>query len=624
MHSSMLGRRMLALAAVATTVVSAFAGIALGSTASVAKGPEKYSIGLFGDMPYNAQGKADYPFLLDDINKSDVQFSIFDGDLKAGGDGPCADSLYTTAIANFNKLEDPLVWVPGDNDWTDCWGRYGPGTQPYSDPLERLAHERDLFASTDHSLGKHTLGLTRESSEGGQYALYSENVRWSLGPVVYLGLDVQGSNDNYPYHDTDAENPTAPVRSDAEIQRMRDEEIARKAANLHWLAEGFAYAKQVGAKGVLIDWQADPNFNNEQHLTNPHDGDAYPDYVNALRTETIAFPGQVALVHGDSHYFKVDKPLTLQSGKVLGNFTPRRDLRRGQHGLGAGLDRRARSQPVPVRADDRRGDRDVLARGVARRGRPPLRAGSGGLRAALAGEVDEVGGAVGAQVVDECPLVLLAGEERLPGGEVLRAMEVPVRDDWDPRLGDPPEELRAVDELCPVDVRTQRLPSGGPAGGGAMRRRCGRDRVRMRRDQRRAVVTRCLERGHEPVVDGDERAQTDRDGVGSVARVAVVVGELRPGNDEKVVLRAGAPRFLRDLREVGRQPRGREVAALAARGSPRVVAPDDVVGDTEDVEAMTAVEVDELADREQPIAPARVRVELAEQWRGFHRGGSPF
>jgi hypothetical protein len=27
------------------------------------------------------------------------------------------------------------------------------------------------------------------------------------------------------------------------------------------------------------------------------------------------------LVHGDSHYFEVDKPLRLDSGKVLGNFT---------------------------------------------------------------------------------------------------------------------------------------------------------------------------------------------------------------------------------------------------------------------------------------------------------------
>jgi hypothetical protein len=267
-------------------------------------------------MPYNDLGRSQYPNLLADINTSNVAFSIFDGDLKAGGDGPCSDSLYTTSIANFNSLERPLVWVPGDNDWTDCWGRYGPSTQPYSDPIERLNHERQLFDATDQSLGQKTLTLTRESSEGGQYAMYSENVRWTYGPVVYLGLNVQGSNDNFPYHDTDPF-----PRTDAQIAVQQAEETARKAADLHWLAEGFAYAKQVGAKGVLIDWQADPNFNNEQHLTNPHDWDAYPAYVDALRNETMAFSGQVALVHGDSHYFKIDKPLNRPDGGVLTNFT---------------------------------------------------------------------------------------------------------------------------------------------------------------------------------------------------------------------------------------------------------------------------------------------------------------
>jgi hypothetical protein len=322
MSSTRLSRRMLTLAVAAAAVLCIGVAAALAGTSDQPpRGQDKYTIGLFGDMPYNAQGKADYPYLLQDINASNVAFSTFDGDLKAGGDGPCSDSLYTTAIAGFNSLERPLVWVPGDNDWTDCWGRYGPGTAPFSDPIERLNHERALFTSTSQSLGERTLTLKRESSEGGAYALYSENVRWTYGPVVYLGLNVQGSNDNYPYHDTDAENPTAPVRTDAEIQRQQNEEVARKAADLHWLDEGFQYAKQIGAKGVLIVWQADPNFNNEQHLTNPHDGDAFPDYVNALRTETLAFPGQVVLVHGDSHYFKVDKPLTLASGKVLGNFT---------------------------------------------------------------------------------------------------------------------------------------------------------------------------------------------------------------------------------------------------------------------------------------------------------------
>src|SRR5581483_1026646 len=137
------------------------------------QGRERYTVGLFGDMPYNTLGRMQYPALLADINAHHVAFSMFDGDLKAGGDGPCADSLYTTAISNFNRLERPLIWVPGDNDWTDCWGRYGPGTLPYFDPIERLMLEGSLFASTDQRLGQKTLTLARQSSEGGAYGLYS-------------------------------------------------------------------------------------------------------------------------------------------------------------------------------------------------------------------------------------------------------------------------------------------------------------------------------------------------------------------------------------------------------------------------------------------------------------------
>src|SRR5262245_50224443 len=157
-------------------------------------GGQSYTIALFGDMPYGTLGRSQYPNLLADINASHVAFSVFDGDLKAGGDGPCADTLYLTAEANFNRLKQPLIFLPGDNDWTDCWGRYGTSQLPFFDPEERLEHERSLFASTDQSLGQQTLTLTRQSTEG-----YPENVRWKFGPVVYLGLNVQGSNDNYAY-----------------------------------------------------------------------------------------------------------------------------------------------------------------------------------------------------------------------------------------------------------------------------------------------------------------------------------------------------------------------------------------------------------------------------------------
>ncbi len=282
-------------------------------------GPAKYTIALLGDVPYNALGKQQYPNLIADINRARVAFSVFNGDLKSGGDGPCTDeNVYRPALENFNSFERALIFLPGDNDWTDCWGRYGPAsTAPGTDdPIERLQHERELFFATPYSLGQRKLRLTRQSAEGGEYTQYAENVRWKYGPVVYMGLNVQGSNDNYPYYGVDGE-----TRPDAEIARQRAEEVARKAANLHWLKEGFDYAKQVGAAGIRILFQADLNFNNEQHLADPRSWDAFPDYVDALREAALAFPGQVALVHGDTHYFKTDKPLSGPSGGVVANFT---------------------------------------------------------------------------------------------------------------------------------------------------------------------------------------------------------------------------------------------------------------------------------------------------------------
>lgn len=176
-----LGYRRLIVAAAAIVAAALATAVSVGTASGVGpaspgqgRGPETYTIGLFGDMPYGALGRTQYPNLLADVNHSQIAFSIFDGDLQAGGDGPCNDNLYTTALANFNMLEGPLIWLPGDNDWTDCWGRYGTAQAPYHDPIERLNHERDLFDSSAQSLGQKTLALTRESSEGGQYAQYSE------------------------------------------------------------------------------------------------------------------------------------------------------------------------------------------------------------------------------------------------------------------------------------------------------------------------------------------------------------------------------------------------------------------------------------------------------------------
>ena len=49
--------------------------------------------------------------------------------------------------------------------------------------------------------------------------------------------------------------------------------------------------------------------------------DGYHEFLSALRDEVIAFRKPVAYVHGDSHYFRVDKPLLDSQGRRLENFT---------------------------------------------------------------------------------------------------------------------------------------------------------------------------------------------------------------------------------------------------------------------------------------------------------------
>jgi hypothetical protein len=315
--------RLAALAACAAVA----AGVAFGPGSAGAVGAHSgghgsshYVVGLFGDMPYGDAAKAQYPNLLADLNAHDLAFSAFDGDLKAGGDATCSNDLYAGQVSAFNSLRAPLIFTPGDNDWTDCWGRYGPGTGGF-DPEERLSYERQVFFSTHRSLGQQTIKLQRQSDVPGPYAAYSENARWRKGPVVYVTLNVQGSNDNFA-HLAVPEDVGAPpfTRSPAEIARQDAEHFARLAADKQWLSDTFAYAKDVHALGVMVIWQADPNFNNEQHIAaNQYDG--LTDITEALRRQPMAFSGQVVLVHGDSHYFKVDQPLTSDSGTVLANFT---------------------------------------------------------------------------------------------------------------------------------------------------------------------------------------------------------------------------------------------------------------------------------------------------------------
>jgi hypothetical protein len=271
-----------------------------------------YSIGLWGDLPYSDAQVTGVWNLIADMNSQRLAFSVHDGDLKAGNGIPgsttptiCSNELYQQALDFLNALKAPAMFTPGDNDWTDCDRPANGGFNS----LERLNYERTVFFSTPFSQGQRKLHQDVQASP------YVENRRWTYKGVTYVTLNVQGSCNNLC--------DTAPDP---------DEFAARNLANIAWLNAAFAAATASHSAALMIIAQADPGWDlsdpTRAPTRNPRtlsetDGqpDGYQTYLLALRDDVIAFQRPVAYVHGDSHYFRVDRPLLDANGRRLENFT---------------------------------------------------------------------------------------------------------------------------------------------------------------------------------------------------------------------------------------------------------------------------------------------------------------
>jgi hypothetical protein len=280
--------------------------------------------------PYSPDQIPKIAALTADINASKVAFSVFDGDIKSGSLF-CTNNVYSEAIDRFNAFSAPMIYVPGDNEWTDCHRINNGG---YNN-LERLDYLRLTMFNSPESFGQRTLPLEHQGPLGG---LYAENTRWACGDVIFVGLNVPGSNNN-KVNGPDCTKKS--VRTAADCAADNAEYAACDAANIAFLRESFAKAKTTGALGLVVIMQADPSFDlpetedvNErscrrlpQGQCQPPPGDpaldgydGYDAFLAALAAETSAFFGQVVLVHGDTHYFKVDQPL-LDATHLLSNFT---------------------------------------------------------------------------------------------------------------------------------------------------------------------------------------------------------------------------------------------------------------------------------------------------------------
>ena len=258
-----------------------------------------FTIVALGDMPYTLP--ADYgrfENLIRGINAAKPSFSVHVGDIKSGST-LCNEAIFRKVYDYFQTFAQPLIYTPGDNEWTDC-GRLKAGSY---DPEERLAAVRKLFFADHNSFGQSKLPLTSQALNPA-FAAYVENNRWALHNVAFATVHLVGSNNNFVPNDAKGQNREF-------YERMR--------ANVAWLDEVFAEATAQHRLGVVLFTQADM-FNPAKDAK---DADGFTEILAALQQHAIAFGRPVLLVNGDSHRLILDKPFFNPAFplRCLQNFT---------------------------------------------------------------------------------------------------------------------------------------------------------------------------------------------------------------------------------------------------------------------------------------------------------------
>ncbi|MFZ1101561.1 MAG: hypothetical protein WAN86_01555 [Hyphomicrobiaceae bacterium] len=317
--------RLLALAS-SVPVVAMGARSAAAQPGSAPAASGSFAFGVLGDMPYTRRQEEEYARVLAQINARDLAFVAHVGDMvtdprpyernpKAARQ-PATDENYAYVLDTFNSCRHPLILTLGDNDWADVV----EFKTVQVDPLERLAKVRSLFyADPNRSLGARTIALESQAGDA-EHNTYIENRIWSHRGVTFATLHIIGSNDN-----------------SRRTPALVAEHQTRKAANIAWLRKAFARAKADGSLGLVLISHANPGFENfwpasyigryfrmfhGTKLPNPVPASAYDDYVRILAEEVESYGKPTVLFHGDTHLFRIDKPLfSAKTRRPFENFT---------------------------------------------------------------------------------------------------------------------------------------------------------------------------------------------------------------------------------------------------------------------------------------------------------------
>jgi hypothetical protein len=243
----------------------------------------------FGDLPYSAAEDELLMALLADVSQEEPEFLVHVGDLKSGM-SPCTARALGRMAQLFKEQAVPVVYTPGDNDWTDC---HRPEAGGY-DPLERLAVLRPLYYGDDDVLRLSELRISRENTA------YPENYWFVVEGVFFATVHVVGSHNNLNRGNADA----------------MDEAMARLRSNREHLRAAVDAANAAHASAFVLLLHANPGF---EMPVPPPGYDLFREDLAALLRD---YSGPVLAVHGDTHSYRYDHPLRdPETGRAIQRFT---------------------------------------------------------------------------------------------------------------------------------------------------------------------------------------------------------------------------------------------------------------------------------------------------------------
>lgn len=290
-------RRVCKVVSVMRAFATPFVAFVLTFHVAVAASADRFSFAAIGCMPY---GEANFPAferLIAEINRHAPAFTVHCGDTK-GGSEPPTDAFLLQVKDWFNDFDGPLIYTPGDNEWTDVH-RENNGRQ---DPLVWLGKLRSTYFAEERSLGRNPIPLMTQRRDP-RFRTFVENARWSMGGVVFATVHVVGSNNNH--------NATLPG--------AMDEFFARDAANEAWVRAAFAEARETDAPALALFFQAQPfayTFGAEGRSP------GFKRFLDTVETEARAFGKPVLLVHADAHRYRLEAAVPFErGGQPLPNVT---------------------------------------------------------------------------------------------------------------------------------------------------------------------------------------------------------------------------------------------------------------------------------------------------------------